>query len=156
MSARPDMPLLELPSIRSESICTRITGLHLEERRVGVTTKSRLGNLALLVASLLFCIGLAEAFCRLALPQPNYFPRGSIDLTGLWVDHPTRVVAFAPNFSGTHRTKDFSVPIRIDARGFRENGVEQAQNGGAALRISAGPWLAIRRIARLRHGFGVR
>ena len=82
-----------------------------------MTTKGRLGNLALLVASLLFCILLAEAFCRLGLAQPNYSPRATMDLSGLWVEHPTRVVAFAPNFSGTHRTKDLSVPIRTDAGG---------------------------------------
>lgn len=79
----------------------------------------RLGSAIVLILSLALSLVLAEAVCRLMLPPPGFVPRGSDDIPGLWVEHPTRGYTYARQFSGTIVREDFSIRVRTSGLGFR-------------------------------------
>lgn len=77
------------------------------------------GSAIVLILSLALSLVLAEAVCRVMLPPPGFVPRGSDDIPGLWVEHPTRAYTYAKQFSGTIVREDFSIRVRTSALGFR-------------------------------------
>jgi hypothetical protein len=71
---------------------------------MSTTYKSTLGNWTLLIFSVCIALGVAEVFCRWALPRPGYMPlqvlQGSGYTAGLIQPNPTRLYQLAPNFTG--------------------------------------------------------
>ena len=81
--------------------------------------RDKWGSAIVLILSLALSLVLAEAVCRLMLPPPGFVPRGSDDIPGLWVEHPTRAYTYARQFSGTIVREDFSIRVRTSGLGFR-------------------------------------
>jgi hypothetical protein len=96
------------------------------------------GSAILLILSLALSLVLAEAACRLMLPPPGFVPRGSDDIPGLWVEHPTRAYTYAKQFSGTIVREDFSIRVRTSALGFRIDEETKRQIGSRPLVLAVG------------------
>lgn len=96
------------------------------------------GSAILLVLSLALSLVLAEIVCRLMLPPPGFVPRGSDDIPGLWVEHPTRGYTYARQFSGAIAREDFSITVRTSELGFRTDEEIKRQIGSHPLVLAVG------------------
>jgi len=81
--------------------------------------KAHAKTIFLVATSSILSVLAAEFVVRLGLPSPGFIQR--TELPGLLIPHPTRSYAYAPNYRGEVRTKDYRIRIDTNSLGLRDD-----------------------------------